>query len=237
MSATPCPRRTVALTPRRRPDLAAPPRSRLRRGSVSADSTVSDGIWAIFIRNRTVAIRVAVTAAALAAGALAAGTAWPAPVAAAVGAPDTAGSGVPGRPLLPGPADGTGRPPVRRHAHRPGVPGRPLCRPDTSSAACRAPGYAATGRCPARDATGCAPARDTTRHAATGLASAGDRTAARGTSGDRTTAGHAVHRWHLRHARRDLRTSTEDASALRGSRPYGGVTCGPGLHRVLVDGC
>ena len=94
MSATPYPRRTVALKQRRSPaalvpqgrtvalmpprspaaltsprrqDLAAPTRSRLRKGSASADSTVSDGIGAIFIRNRTFAIRVAVTATALAA--------------------------------------------------------------------------------------------------------------------------------------------------------------------------
>ena len=91
MSATPYPRRTVAPkqrrspaalvpqgrtvapVPRRRPDLAAPTRSQLRKGSASADRTVSDGICANFIRNRTFAIRVAVTSAALAAGALAAG--------------------------------------------------------------------------------------------------------------------------------------------------------------------
>ncbi|WP_207086066.1 hypothetical protein, partial [Mycobacterium sp. PO2] len=88
-----------------------------------------------------------------------------------------------------------------------------------------------------------APARDATSHATTG-----NCTAARGTSGDRTTAGHiragnrtaaghAVHRWPQRHAGRDLRTSTEDVAALRAVVAHGGVACGPRLHRVLVDGC
>ena len=173
---------------------------------------------------------------------------------------DTAGSGVPGRPVLPGTADRTGRPSVRRHAHRPGVSGWPLRRPDTSAASrralasCRTPGNAATGCAPTRDS---AP-RDATSHAATDLATtgnctatrgtSGDRTAARGTTGDRTTAGHiragnrtaaghAVHRWPQRHAGRDLRTSTEDVAALRAGVANGGVACGPRLHRVLVDGC
>ncbi|MEC9324267.1 MAG: hypothetical protein VYB90_10550 [Actinomycetota bacterium] len=139
--------------------------------------------------------------------------------------------------------------------------GRPLRRPDTSAAArralasCRTPGNAATGCAPTRHS---APARDATSHAATDLATtgnctaaratSGDRTTARGTSGDRTTAGHiragnrtaaghAVHRWPQRHAGRDLRTSTEDVALLRAVVANGGVTCGPRLHRVLVDGC
>ncbi|WP_425004614.1 hypothetical protein [Mycolicibacterium sp. S3B2] len=129
--------------------------------------------------------------------------------------------------------------------------GWPLRRPDTSAASrralasCRTPGNAATGCAPARDS---APARDATSHAATDLATTGNCTGARGTTGDRTTAGHiragnrtaaghAVHRWPQRHAGRDLRTSTEDVAALRAGVANGGVACGPRLHRVLVDGC
>lgn len=79
MSATPYSRRTV-FSPHRRGALAARgtaaqtwPRRTVaqtwppRRRSMRAGSTVSDGIRVIFIRNRTLAIRVAVTGGALAA--------------------------------------------------------------------------------------------------------------------------------------------------------------------------